>query len=32
MIIFVLRIITVFQIFGGKAVEPAIIRNLAFLR
>lgn len=32
LIVFVLKIITVFQIFGGKAVEPAIIRNLGFLK
>lgn len=31
-IIFVLKIIVVFQIFGGKAIEPAIIRNLGFLK
>lgn len=31
-IIFVLRVIAVFQIFGGKAVEPPIVRNLGFLR
>lgn len=30
-IIFVLKIIAVFQIFSGKAVEPAIIRNFSFL-
>ena len=30
-IMFVLKIIAVIQIFGGKAVEPYIIRNLGFL-
>lgn len=30
-IIFVLKIIAVFQIFAGKAIEPAIIRNFGFL-
>ena len=31
-IITVLKIIVVFQIFQGKSIEPAIIRNLGFLR
>lgn len=31
LIIFVLKIIAVIQIFGGRAVEPYIIRNLGFL-
>ena len=31
-IVSVLRIIAFFQICGGKAKEPAIIRNLKFLR
>ena len=30
-IVFVLKVIVVFQIFGGKAVEPSIIRGLKFL-
>ncbi|MBO7402538.1 MAG: zinc-ribbon domain-containing protein [Lachnospiraceae bacterium] len=29
---FVLKIIVVFQIFGGKAIEPPIIRELGFLK
>ena len=32
LIVFVLKVIVVFQIFGGKAVEPPIIRELGFLK
>ncbi|MBP5331514.1 MAG: zinc ribbon domain-containing protein [Lachnospiraceae bacterium] len=32
LIVFILRIIAVFQVFNGKAVEIAIIRSLGFLR
>ena len=31
-VIFILKIVTVVQIFSGKACEPAIIRSLGFLR
>lgn len=32
LVIFVLKVIAFFQICSGKAVEPAIIRNLGFLK
>ena len=31
-VLFVIKIITVFQIGGGKAIEPAIIRGISFLK
>ena len=32
LILFVLKIIAFFQVCGGKAKEPSIIRSLGFLR